>query len=128
MEIKKENDKFIFQAEFSTLEDYADLVWAGREHKHPQVRKDQVQYWCMTKIDGKDQLIVLRTVRDSNVTLRDRVIQHDCDTGNELGIGMAVLGMFSDDKPQEPRWEYLGDYELIGFSGEFPIVKKKDNG
>ena len=123
MEITKNDDGFVFKTTFSTLEEYADLVWAGREYKHPQVRKDQIMYWA--KVEGEEQLIVMRIVPDCATTLKDRVIEHDAASGDNLGMGMAMLGMFNDDEPQEPRWEYLGDYELIDINGDLPIVKRK---
>lgn len=124
MKVRKKDNKFIFETEFSTLEEYADLTWASREYKHPQVRKDQIQYWCLD--EDKNELIVLRTVPDSR-SLRDRVIEHDVQTNSNLGMGMAVLGMFDNDEPLEPRWKFMGDYELVGFSGDLPIVKRKNN-
>ena len=83
----------------------------------------QVMYWA--KVEGEEQLIVMRIVPDCATTLKDRVIEHDAASGDNLGMGMAMLGMFNDDEPQEPRWEYLGDYELIDINGDLPIVKRK---
>jgi len=125
MKVKKENNKLFFIGEISTLEQYFDLVWMFRKEKHPQLTsKKQVQFFALLK--EKNELITLRYVRD-NLSLKGRAIEHDVETENNLATGMTMLGMFSDDdKPLEPRWEYVGDYELIDIKGSLPIVKRKN--
>lgn len=125
--IKENNGEYYFETKIKTLEQVRDLYWAEMNHRHPTIMKEQLSLWCYVEDGDKTTLIDLKGMRDP-LSLRKRIIENK---NSNLAFGMSVLGM--SDIKLKPRWDYIGDYELVGFSNEpinynttLPIVKRKN--
>lgn len=107
-----------------TLKEYLDLLWEDnkREKEAIGVRKEQLMLYCLEK-DTEYELTAVCFTRD-HTNLKNHVIDDDIQNGTRLGLGLA-MNRISLDIDMEPRWNCAEDYDLVGFEGKFPIIKKK---